>query len=295
LKGNEKTTTTTDDETYVELVEINLQLNKEIAILKILRTVTALVAFLVGIGLGLFFASAADAEVFDAGPEARQVEVVGVVDISSLATASRIDALSKVSKEPITIIINSPGGSVVPGLFVVSAIRVAIERGVEVRCVVPAMAASMAMIILDNCSSRYVLANSLMLWHSIKATLQGNFDPDTLEQAALSMRVLSDGINEHMRENLKMDKKLFYGLFSAEAFVPGHVLKRLAPHYVTVVTDIRGVKDLYRVMKQESFFDRIRKPATKQPEGQSPESTNFPLGPTWVPENFSTDEKGGCK
>ena len=74
----------------------------------------------------------------------RTVYFTGVIGGNAIAKAAAIEALSAASSDPIKFVINSPGGAVLPGLQVISAMRVAKARGVKFECFVPVLAASMA-------------------------------------------------------------------------------------------------------------------------------------------------------
>lgn len=77
------------------------------------------------------------------------------------------DAMLGHSVDPITIIINSPGGEVVSGLDIVSQIRSLQRAGVEVRGHVMGDAASMGAVILAACSVRSMTSLSRLMWHGI--------------------------------------------------------------------------------------------------------------------------------
>jgi len=99
----------------------------------------------------------------------RTVRVTGEINGAILDVAAKLDKMSKESKQPINIIINSPGGSVPAGLQLVEALHIAQSRGVKIRCAVTTLAASMAYILLSQCDERYALANSLLLFHPARS------------------------------------------------------------------------------------------------------------------------------
>jgi ATP-dependent Clp protease, protease subunit len=77
------------------------------------------------------------------------------------------DAMLGRSADPITVIINSPGGDVVAGLDIVSQIRSLQRAGVEVRGHVVGDAASMGAVVLAACSVRSMGSLGRLLWHGI--------------------------------------------------------------------------------------------------------------------------------
>jgi ATP-dependent protease ClpP protease subunit len=74
----------------------------------------------------------------------------------------------------ITVIINSPGGSVVEGFDIISQIRVLQRAGIEVRGHVQGDAASMAAVILAACSTRTATSLSRLMWHGIQSWSVGD-------------------------------------------------------------------------------------------------------------------------
>lgn len=70
----------------------------------------------------------------------------------------------------VDLIINSPGGSVQDGIVFISRMDWAKERGVNIRCFISGIAASMAFQILTHCNERYALSGAGILWHHVSAT-----------------------------------------------------------------------------------------------------------------------------
>lgn len=77
------------------------------------------------------------------------------------------DAMLGAGAEPITIVINSPGGDVVAGLDIVSQIRSLQRARIEVRGHLMGDAASMSAVILAACSARSMTSLSRLMWHGI--------------------------------------------------------------------------------------------------------------------------------
>lgn len=77
------------------------------------------------------------------------------------------DAMLGQGTEPITIIINTPGGEVVAGMDIVSQIRALQRAGIEVRGHVMGDAASLGAVVLAACSVRSMTSLSRLMWHGI--------------------------------------------------------------------------------------------------------------------------------
>jgi ATP-dependent Clp protease protease subunit len=79
----------------------------------------------------------------------------------------------KLDKEDeINIFINSPGGSVMEGLKIVSYIEM-LNKNVKVNCIAD-FAASMAFIITQSCKNRFALKSSILMQHQMSLMNKGN-------------------------------------------------------------------------------------------------------------------------
>lgn len=103
----------------------------------------------------------------------RSITLAGVIDETTLGKSNDLLAFAETSKEPIDVLIASPGGVISYGLYFIQAMKVAQSHGVKVRCFVPQLAASMAYTIFTQCSERYALPYATLLFHSPR--ISGNF------------------------------------------------------------------------------------------------------------------------
>lgn len=182
----------------------------------------------------------------------RTLRVTGEINISSLKLAGDIEQLSAVSKEPINLIINSPGGSVVAGMQLVESLHIAQERGVKIRCAVTNLAASMAFILLAECDEKYALSNSLLLFHPARAMLM--FAALRAEDARYMAEEL-EAINTDACERLESSmgvvtaahKAWFNYHFEHETLWSASRLVKQVPrkNWLTVVPDILTDKALF--------------------------------------------------
>ena len=108
-------------------------------------------------------------------------------------TARELIALSKRSKEPIYIILNSIGGSVMDGLLIVETIDDIVRQGIEVNIEVRGIALSMGLDILLSGSHRSAGQWSSFLLHEMSET----FGDEKLSLA-----------KDRMKHADKMDKML---------------------------------------------------------------------------------------
>lgn len=153
----------------------------DFSIIGLLNVAYSIILFLLGVGVSLliagflasFFAKAQAAVPL---PDfSRALYLQGEVDMPMLGATSVLldytDATkvkADVAGKPVTVIIDSPGGSVDLGYLLIDVIEEVKARGVVVRCYVQHIAASMAFQILTHCSERYGLPGSLYLWHRVR-------------------------------------------------------------------------------------------------------------------------------
>ena len=100
----------------------------------------------------------------------RTLTVYGDVTQETEEVGKQITALSKDSKEPIVILINSPGGSVLSGEKVVSAME---ASRADVYTVCTGMCASMAAIIHAYGTKRLATDRAVLMYHDASAMVGG--------------------------------------------------------------------------------------------------------------------------
>jgi len=99
------------------------------------------------------------------------VNIRGPIDSDS--TNKFFHDIMKLNKEnEINIFINSPGGSVMEGLKIVSYIEM-LNNNTKINCIAD-FAASMAFIITQSCQNRYALKSSILMQHQMSLMNKGN-------------------------------------------------------------------------------------------------------------------------
>lgn len=116
------------------------------------------------------------------------IEITGEIGFVESGMAQTIEELSSKNNEPIYMSINSPGGSILFGMMIVDAMEMAKLRGVQFRCLVGAVAASMAFQILAHCDKRYALSNANLLFHSVAAAGIQRLTPDEASYLANQLK-----------------------------------------------------------------------------------------------------------
>lgn len=189
----------------------------------------------------------------------RLVEVIDEVDGSMIGTVvQKLDKLSASSPAPIDMLINSPGGSVFVGTSILDAMNVARARGSKIRCVVGALAASMAFIILSECDERYTLPNAKLLFHPVSTGGQGR-----LQEMIIQLKMvdgLEQKIMKRLQASMRLEWKQFHMFYFAEVWFHGHQLADHAKGFLTMVDDVKGTDKLFVVQRERaSIFGKITK------------------------------------
>ena len=96
----------------------------------------------------------------------RTIYLFGDIDDESAATfIKNFTYLTGAADEPIVIELMSPGGSVDAGMAIYDTITAATAGGVDVFCKVRGEASSIACVILQACSKRFVFKNATVMHH----------------------------------------------------------------------------------------------------------------------------------
>lgn len=129
--------------------------------------------------------------------------------VDQSAVAACIDATERWQKldpkAPITIILTSPGGSVIPGVALFDHILALRSRGCEVIIVVRGYAASMAAILLQAGSKRVMGPQSYLLIHEVSAGTGGKMGE--MEDDLGFYRMLQGRIVDIFATRSKLTKK----------------------------------------------------------------------------------------
>ena len=106
------------------------------------------------------------------------------------------------SKDPIDIVLDSPGGSLIAGYLMVDQIEMAKKQGIKVRCFVRKLAASMAFQLLLSCDERYALPHSLVLWHPVRVNWNGPLTATDAVSTSKSLSLFDDMILTQILDEL---------------------------------------------------------------------------------------------
>lgn len=152
-------------------------------------------------------------------------------------------------KEPVDIVINSPGGEVMTGFLFINQMEAIKANGVTIRCFVPTMAASMAFQILVHCDERYVLDKAFLLWHRVRVSLGGGLGGGVTVTAKAALDLYRD-LNSadtlifgEIVKALNISKAVAAFHFERETLHVGSQLGELAPDFCTSYSSIPGLQE----------------------------------------------------
>lgn len=180
-------------------------------------------------------------------PKDRTIYISGAIDGDVIFQANEIYRLANKSKDPIYIVINSPGGSVIAGIQVLTAMKAAKYKGVSFHCMTTLLAASMAFQIYANCDRRYAFENSLQLFHPM--AVEGRFTGPDLEYSAAQIKMLEAPLVAYLIKALNLRRDVFFTHYQRETLWTSYTLLKVSPRFLTIVDDVVGLPELFTPMK----------------------------------------------
>jgi len=189
------------------------------------------------------------------------IEIRGVVDGKILEKADKLRALATKFDE-VTIVINSPGGSVMAGSIFISQMEAVKTQGVGIRCIVTGLAASMATHILAHCTTRYAFFYSYILWHP--ARVGGLFFSVTADEAeyhARMLRIDEAPLNQYLFSQLNILRTEFDYHYKNESLIPAWYLSR---QFIKLIDDVIGMPNLFAfedILAQSIYNEYVQRSA----------------------------------
>lgn len=185
----------------------------------------------------LAFSTPALAEV---RPAPRIVLIDDVIAPSNAGVvADALYALSQQNKEPVTVLIDTVGGSVSAGFEILNAFAVAQARGVKLQCLVINQAISMGFWIYLHCDQRAALPHAQFLWHRIRIFSPPMIitGPGALEMAVSLLRA-DEALMADLFRFLPMEHAEILAHLEAESLLPAQYLISKAPQFLVITTKI---------------------------------------------------------
>jgi ATP-dependent Clp protease protease subunit len=205
----------------------------------------------------LFTATCANGKSFSTQGSSRTIEIIGDIRGDIVRKADKIHKMALESNEPIYMLLNSPGGMVLPGMVFVDAMKAAQARGVRFICLSNVMAASMAFIIYSECDERYARKNTRLLFHPMSMSTSGSRLQELatdLTQAVQEERRVED----RLRKIMKLKWRQFHPHYFAETFWQAEQLLKYtgeSNRFLTVINNVDGFeKNLLNYTRPRGFF-----------------------------------------
>lgn len=200
----------------------------------------------------------ANSKTFDVVDSSRSLEIVGQIDGEIVGQAEKLINMSK-TPEPVYMLINSPGGQVLPGMIFVDAMHTAKKRGVKIVCVSNVMAASMAFVILAHCDERYARPNTRLLFHPMSISTSGSRIQELVTDLNETVKE-EKRIARELQRIMRLEWKDFHPHYFAETFWSAEQLSIHSPGFIRLVDEVRGYdKNLYRIVKQRGLFGQAKR------------------------------------
>lgn len=160
----------------------------------------------------------------------------GVISDSIYAPFS--EALDKLAPEKkVDMIISSPGGSVIVGSLIIDRMEQLKLEGVNFRCVVRDLAASMAFQILLHCNERYATPHSFLLWHPVRIFMQAVITADLSQSLMIQLKQADDVALHDLKASLPMPEEQIEWHFKNETLHQAYNLLNTAPSFFKGVTN----------------------------------------------------------
>lgn len=165
----------------------------------------------------------------------RQIFLSDGVNVDSMTSViKQMRALAAYSKEPITLHINSPGGSVRDGLALFDTMRDLMNDGVVIKTVAYSIAASMGSFLLSAGSPghRTMLPSAQEMTHQ-PSRLMGRNNADGIEHASKSINQTRRRMESHYANFMGLDyskpktRKLIKNYMGPDVYLNAYTAKRL--------------------------------------------------------------------
>lgn len=160
-------------------------------------------------------------------------------------------------KKPVTIIINSPGGSVIAGMAFINRMQAVKALDIEINCYVLDVAASMAFQILTQCTNRYTLPTSFLLWHGVRMGTREPITTSLARSIADDLQRMDDVVLMQLDDSLSLDADMIRKHFEHETLWSGIGLHTADPDFITPLTSYPQLLPILPSavqMGQEGFF-----------------------------------------
>lgn len=184
------------------------------------------------------------------------------------AAADVVKALNEAT-EDVTLVINSPGGSVLEGLQVVNAIRNCKQK---VTAKVEVMACSMGGVIALACNQLIMHKDDLLMLHNCMSCVEGN--KEDLANEIESMKAIDAVLHSIVTEHAK-DKTLDARIDSGEMWLTGEQAAEMFDHVIVEAaakkTDMVAIAGFAGVIHKLQDLEAEKREAERKANYKVPE------------------------
>lgn len=169
----------------------------------------------------------------------RTIEVRGAITPASARDmASALQEMEKDKTKPIDIIFDSPGGDLLFGYLVVDRMESLRQQGIQLRCFVRSVAASMAFQMLLHCDERYATPHAVLLWHPVRVFWMGPLTADYAKIIATQLDTANEVVMDDLRKYMsRMDEATLLWHYNQETLHHAKILDKMLPGFFTYVGD----------------------------------------------------------
>lgn len=168
------------------------------------------------------------------------VHLTGVINAPTVVAVRTQLVAAAAKSDDIVLVITSSGGEVIAGIVLINTMHQLQQAGVNIRCVVPVAAMSMAFAVFAECNERWVWDDSLLLFHPMKAAVRASVSASEARDIGKDLHYLEVGIKERMRQRLGVPAKWFNWHYSHETVHRGADLAQQVPAFINLVTSYIG-------------------------------------------------------
>ena len=197
------------------------------------------------------------------------VNIRGV--INSESSNKFIKDLNEFNHDELHIFINSPGGSVMEGMKIISHIDM-LNDTVKINCIAD-FAASMAFIIFQNCHNRYVLSSSILMQHQMSLGLEGNLF--NINSYMKMIQNLNMDLDTKQATRLQLTYDEFVDKIRHDWWITGS--EAIKENVADDLVKVKCSQDLYKkkeIINYESLFGNVILEFYKCPLLRKPTSSN---------------------
>ena len=150
----------------------------------------------------------------------------------------------------IYMLINSDGGSMDEGRFILQAIKLVQDRGTEVVCLSTKAAHSMAFLVFAHCNRRYALASTQYLIHEARFWVPPGISEVVKEgdffEGYKRLKNTNDWILNYIKESSGIaDKVIRPGFYNEKVWTTRELEKYTYYGWITIITSVKGFKDIF--------------------------------------------------